>query len=67
MHKYRATVWFLHSLAESDAEMTRTIYEQEAESAEMFKAEIEDQLVTFRDVDHQIWFGPISKCTKQTN
>lgn len=68
MPKYRATVWFLHSLAESNADISRHIYEERAESPEMFKAEITDRLVTFSNVDNEIWFGPISKCpTKQTN
>lgn len=61
MPKYRATVWFLHDLAESDAEMTRHIYEERAKDVGLFKAIITDRLVTFRNVDNEIWFGPVSE------
>lgn len=60
MPRFRATVWFLSSVAESNADMVRSIYEREAESEIYFKTAIEDDLVTFRDVDNEVWFGPVS-------
>jgi hypothetical protein len=62
MPRYRATVWILTSMVgaiEGDAGISRTIIEQEAESAQDFESTIRDQYL--HDVDCEVSFGPISE------
>lgn len=61
MPRFRATVWFLHALAESNSEIERKVYEEEACDEQDFISTITDRVITFSNVDHMIWFGPVTK------
>lgn len=59
---FRATVYVLSSMAaaaEGDAGLTRLIAQEQAESAEMFQAQVRDRWLG--DVDAEVSFGPVSR------
>jgi hypothetical protein len=60
---FRATVYVLSSQAaavEGDAGVHRLIVQDEAESTEMFKAQVMDRWCG-RDVDAEVSFGPVTR------
>lgn len=68
MRYYIGTVWFLSAMAEAvdgDSAIERTIIRRQFENEQDFILSITDEKVTFRDVDNQIWFGPISLSKEQ--
>ncbi len=62
MNRYRATVYVLTSLAlehEGEAGIRRTVIEEGAESADAFKAQVQDRWL--HDVDADVSFGPVTR------
>lgn len=60
---FRATVYVLSGMAaavEGDAGITRLVVQEDAESAEMFRAQVMDRW-SARDVDAEVSFGPVSR------
>ncbi len=60
---FRATVWVLPSMVAAvagDAGIARLIVQEDAESTEMFKAQVMDRWCG-RDVDAQVSFGPVTR------
>lgn len=63
-NRYSITVWFKDARAESDAEITRKIYKRFAKSPKELMNEILDELITCKNVDNEVWFGPATTLQK---